>query len=135
VTGSYRLLSANAYCQHSRSADLCRFRRSLVDRVTYTSTPRSVCPLKAARLMSSMAKVWTAISLKSIFLVTQEVIGGRRKRKWGESSTCLRLRHRRAVLWERTTCIEGRNHWTDAFLRLRIRPRGHHGKRHRSCTD
>ena len=32
-------------------------------------------------------------------------------------------------------CIEGRNHWTDAFLRLRIRPRRHHGECHCSCTD
>ena len=43
------------------------------------------------------------VNLKSVFLVTQAVVGGMRQRKWGRIINLLRSLHRRAGPWGRTT--------------------------------
>jgi 3-oxoacyl-[acyl-carrier protein] reductase len=75
------------------------------------------------------------VNLKSVFLVTQAVIGGMRQRRWGRIINLFGHSTNGWCCGSALRCIEGRTHWTHTFLRLILRQRWHHRQRHRSCAD
>jgi hypothetical protein len=76
------------------------------------------------------------VNLKSVFLVTQSVVGVMRQRQWGR--IIKPVFSRRPDGWSSgcALCrIQGGDHRIDALLRLSFRQGRDYGKRYRSCSD